>query len=266
LDEHTSTGSDSVQGKVAIVTGGGGGIGRATCMALRQVGARVVVVDASREALDETLVRLGEPSADEEVLGLCLDVTDESDMEEMVARALARFERIDVLVCAAGILRGRGSLPKPLVEVTAAEWDEVLDVNLKGTFLSNRAVLAAMMDQREGHIVNISSTSGRRGRALDSAYCASKSAVIGLSEALAEEVRRSGIRVHVLLPDAVDTPLWDQNGPVPRPADALPADRVAEFIVYLLRMPRDCILLNPSIVPFKTRRRKSPKLRVEEQS
>jgi NAD(P)-dependent dehydrogenase (short-subunit alcohol dehydrogenase family) len=135
------------------------------------------------------------------------------------------------------------------------EWDEVIDTNLKGTFLSNHAVLPTMIRQRRGQIVNISSTSGRQGRAYDSAYCASKFGVIGLSEALAQEVLQYNIRVQVILPDAVDTPLWHQNGPIPRPAGALPVARVADLIVYLLKLPGDCLLVNPVIAPFRTRRR-----------
>jgi 3-oxoacyl-[acyl-carrier protein] reductase len=153
-----------------------------------------------------------------------------------------------------------------MVELSTEEWDEVLDTNLKGVFLSNRAVLPTMIRQRKGNVINISSTSGRQGRAHDSAYCASKFGVIGLSEAVAEEVRQYGVRVQVVLPDAVDTPIWKQNGPV-RPEQALDAQRVADLILYLVNLPEDTIMLSPVIAPFRTRRRirSSGLVRLEEQ-
>jgi NAD(P)-dependent dehydrogenase (short-subunit alcohol dehydrogenase family) len=174
-------------------------------------------------------------------------------MEEMVRRTLDRYGRIDALVASAGILRGGN--PRVVAEMPVAEWDLVLDTNLKGVFLSNRAVLPTMMKQRQGVIINLSSTSGRQGLAYDSAYCASKFGVIGFSEALAEEMRPHGVKVHVILPGAVDTPMWDQNGPILRPLEILPPERVSDLIVYMITLPDDTILLNPSIVAAKKPRR-----------
>jgi 3-oxoacyl-[acyl-carrier protein] reductase len=110
-----------------------------------------------------------------------------------------------------------------------------------------------MIRQRRGNIVNISSTSGRKGLAYDSAYCASKFGVIGLSEALAEEMRQYGIRVQILLPGAIETGMWDQNGPIPRPDAILTPERVAELILYLVTMPEDMVLGAPIIEPFRKR-------------
>jgi NAD(P)-dependent dehydrogenase (short-subunit alcohol dehydrogenase family) len=136
------------------------------------------------------------------------------------------------------------------------EWGAVIDTNLKGTFLCNRAVLPIMIKQRGGQIINISSTSGLKGRAFDSVYCASKFGIIGLSEALSEEVRQYGIRVHVVLPDAVDTPIWEQNAPVRAPEDSLSPERIASVITYLVGLPGDTVLENLVIRPLRTRRRK----------
>jgi len=247
---------------VAIVTGGASGIGRAACRRLAEAGAKVVVVDVSSARVEETIAELrgvadGAEGAEgvEGFMGLVLDVRREQEMEEMARRTLERFGRIDVLLASAGILRGRGSSPKPLSEVSVDEWDQVLETNLKGMFLSNRAVLPAMIRQRGGDIINMSSVSGKQGRAHDAPYCASKFGVIGMSEALAEEVRSQGVRVQVLMPDAVDTAIWDQNGPVPRPANALPPERVADLILYMISQPSDVILLGAVIAPFRSRRR-----------
>jgi NAD(P)-dependent dehydrogenase (short-subunit alcohol dehydrogenase family) len=243
--------------QVAIVTGGGGGIGRATCLALARGGARVVVVDVDPERLAATVEAVERLGGGRGTLGLPLDVSREPDMEEMARRALDTFGRIDILVACAGILRGRGvKAPRPLVQVTCEEWDSVIGVNLKGTFLSDRAVLPAMIRQRRGQILNVSSTSGRQGRAFDAVYCASKFGVVGLSESLAEEVRHYGIRVQVVLPDAVDTPLWQQNGPIGPPPDALTPERVADLLTYMLSLPEDAVLQGPVIAPFRGRRRR----------
>jgi 3-oxoacyl-[acyl-carrier protein] reductase len=250
-----------LEGQVAIVTGGGSGIGRATCSALVGEGACLVVVDVDQVRVGETLHEIhrqtGLPEASERVMGLTLDVRQEQDMGEMVRQTVDHFGQIDILITSAGILRAKGSGPKLVADMPTADWDEVLDTNLKGAFLSNHAVLPTMIRQRRGQIVNISSTSGRQGRAYDSAYCASKFGIIGLSEALAQEVLQYNIRVQVILPDAVDTPLWYQNGPIPRPTGALPVSRVASLITYLLKLPMDCLLVNPVIAPFRTRRRRA---------
>ncbi|MCU0233052.1 MAG: SDR family oxidoreductase [Thermoanaerobaculales bacterium] len=247
---------EMIAGRVAVVTGGASGIGRATCSALARRGARIVVVDLNQEAIDETVAEIA-AGVGAEVLGLRLSVADEQAMTEMALRVRERFSRIDILVACAGILRGRGCPPRPLAEVGIDEWDQVIGTNLTGTFLSNRAVLADMVRQRSGQIINVSSTSGLKGRALDAAYSASKFGIIGLSEALAEEVRYHNIRVQVVIPDAVATPLWHQNR-LPAPPDSLAPERVAELIVFMLALPPDAVMERGVIAPFRTRRKRGP--------
>ncbi|MCI0536343.1 MAG: SDR family oxidoreductase [Verrucomicrobiales bacterium] len=250
-----------LSGQVAIVTGGASGIGRATCAALAREGACLTVVDVNqtqiRQTLEEISAQSNSPAPPKPPLGLFLDVRREHDMEEMVGQTVAHFGHLDILVASAGILRAKGSNPRLVVDLPTAEWEEVIDTNLTGVFLSNRAVLPTMIRQRKGQIVNISSTSGRQGHAYDSAYCASKFGIVGLSEALAEEVYSHNIRVQVVFPDAVDTPLWDQNGPIPKPMNTLPVARIADLIVYLLTLPADTLLVNPIIAPCRTRRRRT---------
>jgi 3-oxoacyl-[acyl-carrier protein] reductase len=253
VKREESMSENRLKGEVAIVTGGASGIGRATCGLFAREEAQVVVVDVNQKNIDETLGGLEGQGH----LGLRLDVSREADMDEMAKRVTERFERIDVLVACAAILRGSGSSPQPLQKISAEEWDQVMGVNLRGMFLSNRAVLPQMIRQRKGNIVNLSSVAGRQGRALDAPYCASKFGVIGMSEALSEEVSRLGVRVQVVLPDAVRTPIWEQNGPVPCPEDALPPERVAEVILSLVTLPWDSVMSSVTIAPFKTRRRKA---------
>ncbi len=234
-------------GRVAVVTGGTIGIGRATCLALAREGAAVCLVGRRPERVEDALSELASLEGPTPALGLSLDARSEADMETMAARALDRFGRIDVLVAAAGILRPRGGTLKTLVHTTAEEWDEVIDINLKGVFLADRAVLPAMLRQRSGHILNVSSTSGRKAYAFDAAYCASKYGILGLTEALAEEVRQHGIRVQALLPGAIDTPMWSQNGPLRRPDYALPARRVADLALEMITLPEDARLPDPAV-------------------
>ncbi len=246
-----------LEGKIAIVTGGASGIGRATVRSLAALGCGIAVVDRDVERAEEAAREVSATAGSPPARGLGLDVTSEADMERMAAVTLERFGRIDILVASAGILRARGAAPRPVAQTSPAEFDEVVGVNLRGTFLSNRAVLGAMIRQGGGQIVNVSSTSGQRGRALDAAYCASKFGIIGFSESLAEEVRHSRIRVQVILPDAVATPLWNQNGPFGAPPEALPPERIGELIAYLVTLPADTVLDRLTVTPFRGRRRKA---------
>lgn len=242
---------DSLSGRSVIITGAAGGIGAATARRLAEGGARLVLVDRAEAPLRDLAAGL-------DALAFPADVTAEADMARMAELTLERHGRIDALVAAAGILR-TGGQPRPVADTSFAEWRKVIDVNLTGTFLANRAVLAAMLAQRRGDIVNLSSVSGRQGRAFDGPYAASKFGIIGLSESLAEEVSRDGVRVQTVLPDAVDTGLWDQSGTAAlKPRAMLMPGQVAAFIAYLLTLPRDAYLLNSVIAPIALRGRKGP--------
>jgi NAD(P)-dependent dehydrogenase (short-subunit alcohol dehydrogenase family) len=239
----------SLAGQVALITGGSAGIGLEAAGELAARGAQVVVVGHTPERVHQATAALAERGAGERVEGLILDVCCEEDMARMAAHALDKYGRIDVLIAAAGILRARGGVLNTVQAMPLEDWRRVIDVNLTGTFLSNRAVLPAMIRQRAGQIINVSSTSGRKAYAFDSAYCASKFGVIGMSEALAAEVRGHGIRVQVLLPGAVETPIWDQNGPIPKPHATLTAGRIAEVIARLVDLPSDAIMPETMIEP-----------------
>jgi NAD(P)-dependent dehydrogenase (short-subunit alcohol dehydrogenase family) len=241
-----------VPGRSIIITGACGGIGSACARRLAGGESRLTLVDRQ----PDRLAKLEQSLGGGEIQSLALDVTSESDMARMAEAASARFGSIDVLISAAGILRTSGQ-PRPVSDTSFEEWRTVINVNLTGTFLSNRAVLPAMLQRSAGDIVNISSTSGRQGRPFDAAYCASKFGVVGFSESLAEEVGRLGIRVQTLMPDAVDTPLWEQSGSAAlKPRAMLSPERVADFVHYLITLPRDAFLLNPLLYPLRPRSRR----------
>jgi 3-oxoacyl-[acyl-carrier protein] reductase len=248
--------SEMLKGKVCIITGASSGIGKSSAELFLKHGAKIVLVDINSERLASTvqeLENIGDPS---EILSLPYSISNEDQMNAMATKTLEHFGQIDVLVASAGILRLGGSL-KTLVDTSLKEWDTIIETNLTGTFLSNRAVLKAMIEQKQGDIINISSTSGRQGRAFDGPYCASKFGIIGLSESLAEEVSSYGVRIQTVLPDSVDTPFWEQNGSAAiKSPVTIPSERVAQLILHLVTLPRDAFLYNPIIAPLKTRQRK----------
>jgi NAD(P)-dependent dehydrogenase (short-subunit alcohol dehydrogenase family) len=240
----------ALRGRVAIVTGGTVGLGRAVARELSREGAQVAVVGRDAERLERCLAEIADGASGSTPLAIVADVTRAADMQAMAERTLERFGRIDILVASAGILRARGAGLKTLAQISAAEWDEVLETNLTGVFLANRAVLPAMLRQGSGHVINVSSTSGRKGYAFDAAYCASKFGILGLTQALAAEVRARGVKVEALLPGALDTGMWDQNGPLVRPDYAIPVERAVDAVLYLLRLPRDASVPELAVEPL----------------
>lgn len=243
-----------IAGKTAVITGGSSGIGRAVAEALVDRGVRVAVVGFTERRVqavaEELRARAAEPA---DVLPLTLDVRSENDMALMAERTLDHFSRIDLLVAAAGVARRPGSqrlVPYPAAQLPTDEWDAILDTNLRGVFLANHAVLPSMLANSSGAIVNVSSSpGGYRGQAFAAAYCASKFGVRGLSQALAEEVGRQGIRVHVILPDAIETPLLDRSTLAARLGTPLPPERVADLVISLWTQPDDSRLVEPVLLP-----------------
>jgi NAD(P)-dependent dehydrogenase (short-subunit alcohol dehydrogenase family) len=235
-----------------IVTGGASGIGFACADLLLAQGAKVVIADLRPDAIDSAVSKLSNRNGT--IHGVQCDVRLAADCDRLIDAVHQKLSRLDALVHCAGILRPSGSRPLPMHELDESEYNAVVDTNLKGTFQVNRAALRSMVKQRAGQIVNVSSTSGRKGRPLDSVYSASKAGVIALSESIAEEVRPFGVRVQLIIPDAVDTPLWEQNGAITKsPPGALPPQRVAELILFCLSLPPDTVCENLVISPFRTR-------------
>jgi NAD(P)-dependent dehydrogenase (short-subunit alcohol dehydrogenase family) len=186
--------------RVAIITGASSGIGRRTVERLAAAGAFVVAFARESEAL-ETL-GASSPAQIETVGG---DVADESAIERLFERAESRFGDCDLLVNCAGSI-----VPRRLQEMTVAEWDRHFEVNVRGTFLTARRAARSMIARRSGSIINIASISGVVGPQKFpgfSAYCASKAAVISMTEVLAVELKDYGIRVNCISPGSVDTPM-----------------------------------------------------------
>ena len=185
----------SLAGKVAIVTGAGGGLGRAFALALAGEGARVCVADCDSRGAAETVAQLLSRGWDG--MAIDVDVADEASVNKMAAAVAGRWGRIDALINNAGLY---GSIArKPFFDITPAEWDAVMAVNLKGPWLCARAVFPHMRVQG-GSIVNVASATFYSGSPLWSHYVASKGGVIGLTRALAREAGDYGIRVNAIAP------------------------------------------------------------------
>ncbi|MEZ4664121.1 MAG: glucose 1-dehydrogenase [Caldilineaceae bacterium] len=202
----------NLDGKVALVTGAGGehGLGRAIARRLAEEGAHVVINDVAAKRI-ETAAWAGLPDLAREIeavgrraLPVVADVANAQQVDSMVQWTLEHFGRIDILVNNAGALAGRDRVP--VVELDEAEWDRIQNVNVKGAFLCSRAVARALIAQGQGgKIINISSTAGKRGVARYAAYCASKFAVRGFTQALALELAPHKINVNAICPGLTET-------------------------------------------------------------
>ena len=184
--------------KVAIVTGGGYGIGREIGLVFARAGAKVVLAARSADRLESTRQEIANHGG--ECLAIVTDVAKVADCSQMAEQTLARFGRIDILVNNAGI----EGVTKLTTDMTPEEWREVVDIDLTGTWLATRAVLPSMQQQKSGGIINISSGSGRRGYPFRAPYSAAKWAMISLTQTWAGEWGRAGIRVNCICPGPVE--------------------------------------------------------------
>ncbi|HEV8256889.1 MAG TPA: SDR family NAD(P)-dependent oxidoreductase, partial [Casimicrobiaceae bacterium] len=188
-------------GRTAVITGGAAGIGFAIAQRLIASGGRVSVWDRDAAALDKAKARLT-AGIDTRVV----DVADAASVDAATQAAASALGRIDALVCSAGITGPNITTWEYPVDA----WRQVMEVNVNGVFLCNRAVVPAMLKQDYGRIVNIASVAGKEGNPNASAYSASKAAVIGLTKSLGKELARTGIRVNCVTPAAVKTAIFDQ--------------------------------------------------------
>jgi NAD(P)-dependent dehydrogenase (short-subunit alcohol dehydrogenase family) len=219
--------TSALEGKVAVVTGGARGIGRAICERYAAERARVAVADIRLEEARAAAAALGEPA-----FAVELDVTRQDSIEGLVETVVERAGGIDILVNNAAVFD-----MAPLLEVTRESYDRIFAVNVKGLFFTMQAVARRMVEQgRGGKIINLASQAGRRGEALVSVYCASKAAVISLTQSAGLALIRHGINVNGISPGVADTPMWDE-------VDAL-------FARYENRPPGEKKRLVGEAVPF----------------
>ena len=240
-----STGlGDRLVGRVALVTGGGSGLGRATCEVLAEAGMDVLVADVSESGRLETTSRIREAGGS--AVPLHLDVSDEASTVAAVAAALERWGRVDVLINNAGVDR-----TAPFEELSLDDWDRILAVNLRGPVAMTRAVLPAMRAAGSGHIVNITSTAAKRAWENASAYHATKWGLLGLSHALHTEGRREGIKVTAVVCGGMRTPFLLDRFPDLDPGVLQDPRTVAETIRFVLSLPDESVIPEICVLPMR---------------
>ena len=208
-----------LEGKVAIVTGAGSGIGRAIALAFAKEGARVLVNDEHGD--EATAVADAVRAQGKEALAVQGDVSRDDQVKEMVRRTLEAFGRIDVLVNNAGV--GGEHVGTPLGDLTEEDWDRTYEVNLKAHFLTCRAVMPHMIEQKSGKIINISSIAGKTGSPVIPHYSASKAGVVNFTQALAMELAPHRINVNAVCPGLIWTALWERMAKVVAEKAQLPS-------------------------------------------
>ena len=224
-------------GKSAIITGGGRGIGRATALMFAREGADVLVPDldiAGSEATAKEIQALGRKG-----VPMQMDVTRMAEIQRMVDTAIREFGKIDILVNNAGI-----TLVRDPLQLTEADWDRTLDLNLKAAFFCAQAVAREMVKQQRGVILNAASISGRAGKPLMADYCASKFGMIGITQSLAMALAKHGVRVNAVAPGIVDTDMWvsiDQewSSLEGKPTGTMKQSRVANIPLGRIETPED---------------------------
>lgn len=189
----------TIDNRIVIVTGGAGGIGAAIAQRFANEGAKLAIADIDADAAKTTVAAIAANGAD--AIPIATDVTQKNSVVTMVKATLDRWGRIDVLVNVAG-----GADRKPVVDMTAQDWDHIVDMNLKSVFLCSQAVLPTMLKQKYGKIVNISSIYGFTGNATRSSYAAAKAGVATFTKSLALEVVHDGINVNAVAPGRITTP------------------------------------------------------------
>jgi NAD(P)-dependent dehydrogenase (short-subunit alcohol dehydrogenase family) len=200
--------------KVAIVTGGGGGLGEGISLCFAREGANVVVSDVKRDLAESVAAKAAEMGR--KSLAVQTDVRIPAQVEELVEKTLAEMGALDILVCSHGVSgmthrEHDPDEPITLEGITEDDWDFTLDVNLKGVFLCNRAVAPHFKLQNRGKIINVSSVGGRRGSPQLFAYSISKAGVIALSQALAQQMAPYNVNVNTICPGIIYTPMWQEG-------------------------------------------------------
>lgn len=222
-----------LKNKTAIITGAGKGIGKAVAIALAKEGVNLGLIARTTADLEALQQQLGSEHG-VKVHIASADISEANEAADAVSKLIEALGGVDILINNAGIAQFG-----TLMDMDPAEWERIIRVNLMGTYYVTRAALPHMVEQQSGDIINVASTAGERGFATGSAYCASKFALLGLTESLMQEVRKSNIRVVALTPSTVNTELAQNAGlKIGEEDRMMQAEDVAELALATLKLPK----------------------------
>ena len=233
-----------MEGRVAIVTGAGRGIGKSISASLARAGCRVVIAARTREQIEAVQKEILSHGGD--ALAVPTDLTVDEDIRRLVEKSQEKWGGVGILINNAGWGK-RASV----VSGSLTDWDQTFRLNLRAPMALAKALLPNMIAKREGAVINIGSVSGKTGEANGAAYSASKFGLIGFTQSLYEEVREHGIKVAVILPGFVDTPLIPPNRQLDR-SKMIQADDIAQTVIFVLTSPATCCPVEITVRPQKT--------------
>ena len=239
-------GINILEGKVAVITGGSKGIGKAIAFGLAAAGAKVVLAARTRETLEQVAeeLRVGGVSNPDSVLAVPTDVTDVEAVNRLVERTLDVYQSFDILVNNAGI--GRFGM---VADFVPDDWDAVINSNLRAIYLCSKSALSPMLAQGSGQIINVLSIAAKVPFEASSAYCAAKAGALAFTKVLASEVRQQNIRVTAVLPGSVHTPFWDEIPQHPDFEQMLKPEHVADTVVSVCQQPLGMVTEEIVVMP-----------------
>ncbi len=233
-----------LNGQVALITGGGRGLGASICRVLAEAGAIIACADIQEDLAASVADSLNNGGC--KCLSLKLDVADEDSVERAVRIVVAQFGKIDILVNNAGV-----DVTLPVEEMTVKQWNRVLDVNLRGPFLLSKYVYTLMKERKSGHIVNIASTAAKRAWANASAYHASKWGLLGLTNALHVEARRYNVKVSAVVSGGMKTPFLLERFPDIDTGTLQDPENVAQAVRFILTQPQGTVIPEVMVLPLR---------------
>jgi NAD(P)-dependent dehydrogenase (short-subunit alcohol dehydrogenase family) len=235
---------EGLSGKIALVTGGGRGLGAAICQTLAEAGATVIAADIRLDQAEQVVQAIREQGM--EASALPLDITNDQQVETTVQKLVDQYGKVDVLINNAGT-----DVTLPIEELTIANWDMVMNVNLRAPFVLSKFILPIMKQQGSGHIVNIASTAAKRAWANASVYHASKWGLMGFSHALHVEGRPFGVKVTAVVAGGMKTPFLLDRFPDIDPDVLQDPKNVADTIRYVLMQPAETVIPEVMVIPTR---------------
>jgi len=222
--------------KVAVITGAGRGIGRESARLFAREGAKLVLASRTKSELEALAKELLDYHDADSLVFPC-DVTKSNEVKALMEKAVETFGRIDILLNAAGV----GHL-KPVTELSVGEFDEMIDVNLKGTFYASKFASEVMVKQKGGHIINLPGILGKAVMRMSSGYSASKYGVTGLAKAMTQDLMRDGVKITLLHFGGVDTSFWDKITMRVQRDKMLTVQQAAEMVLMSATQPSNLVL------------------------